>query len=221
MATFEYVDIPAEATRLGSSPEDLLSHSVRPADKIPTSFPDSSTATIGHFRFIAASHPSNPTAASSPSKTALSIIPQLLLSSSIPTSAASITSNASGSMFGTTKFTAMVGQTSHTYLSTHDPLSLSTMTTNFRRFVAKVGPLFWLQDRIEEIILWKKGWKRTTVWLAAYGFICEHMPLPLYLTLRIRLLPEIDITPSSRAVVGHNATIPPRTRFAPCADFRE
>lgn len=86
----------------------------------------------------------------------------------------------------------MAGQTSHTYLSTHDPLSLSTMTTNFRRFVAKVGPLFWLQDRIEEIILWKKGWKRTTVWLAAYGFICYFprliLLLPHALLLGIMLL---------------------------------
>ena len=220
MSTFEYVDIPAEATRLVSSPEDLLNHSVRPADKILTSFPD---ATIRHFPFIVASPLSNPATASSPSKSALSIIPQLLLSSSIPTSAASITLNASGSVFGTTS-TPNAGQTSHTYLSTGDPLSLSTMTTNFRRFVARVGPLFWLQDRIEEIILWKKGWKRTVVWLAAYGFMCEHLPLPVYLTLnrrRIRLFPEVDIAPSTRAVVGHNATIPPRTRFAPCSDFRE
>ena len=49
------------------------------------------------------------------------------------------------------------------------------MTANFRRFVSRVGPIFWLQDRIEEIILWKKGWKRTAVWLAAYGFFCTSL----------------------------------------------
>ncbi|KIJ60193.1 hypothetical protein HYDPIDRAFT_32458 [Hydnomerulius pinastri MD-312] len=38
--------------------------------------------------------------------------------------------------------------------------------------LAKVGPVFWLQDRVEEVILWKQGWKRTMVWLAGYGFIC-------------------------------------------------
>jgi hypothetical protein len=29
------------------------------------------------------------------------------------------------------------------------------------------------QDRIEEIILWKRGWLRTTVWMASYAFLCS------------------------------------------------
>jgi len=31
------------------------------------------------------------------------------------------------------------------------------MSTNFKRFVIAIGPVFWLQDRIEEILLWKTG----------------------------------------------------------------
>lgn len=57
-------------------------------------------------------------------------------------------------------------------LSTRDPLSIPITTTNFRRFVAKSGPIFWLQDRVEEIVLWRKSWKYTLVWMAAYAFIC-------------------------------------------------
>ncbi|KAG9307898.1 hypothetical protein JVU11DRAFT_12973 [Chiua virens] len=72
-------------------------------------------------------------------------------------------------------------------LSTRDPLSVPIMTTNFRRFVSKVGPVFWLQDRIEEIILWKKGWKRTTAFLAAYGFL-SHFPRMALLVPHVVLL---------------------------------
>ena len=59
-------------------------------------------------------------------------------------------------------------------LSTREPLSLPTTTTHFRRFAAKSGPIFWFQDRVEEIIMWKKGWKVTTAWMMAYAFICEQ-----------------------------------------------
>ncbi|EAU82496.2 hypothetical protein CC1G_08247 [Coprinopsis cinerea okayama7 len=46
------------------------------------------------------------------------------------------------------------------------------MTNNFKRFVSKIGPVFWLQDRIEEIVLWKRGWKVTLTWMALYAFLC-------------------------------------------------
>ena len=62
-------------------------------------------------------------------------------------------------------------------LSTKDPLSIPITTVNFRRFVAKVGPIFWLQDRIEEIVMWRKGWKYTAVWMCAYTFLCEYVCL--------------------------------------------
>ncbi|KAF8125165.1 hypothetical protein EV363DRAFT_682104 [Boletus edulis] len=76
---------------------------------------------------------------------------------------------------------------SHSLVSTRDPLSVPIMTANFRRFVSRVGPVFWLQDRIEEIVLWKKGWKRTTVFLAAYGFFC-YFPKMMLLIPHILLL---------------------------------
>ncbi|KAI6123391.1 hypothetical protein EDD16DRAFT_1566085 [Pisolithus croceorrhizus] len=182
MATFEYVDIPPEAIRLASCPQE--GNVVRPAHKIPTTFPDPSTAS-GFFSWhlhVDSASPENGAASSGPSKTALSIIPQLLLSSSLPAAAASAAASASSgtglSLFATSPRS---GQSSQMLLSTRDPLSLPIVTNNFRRFVARVGPVFWLQDRIEEIILWKKGWKRTVVWLAAYGFICYFPRLILLL----------------------------------------
>lgn len=58
-------------------------------------------------------------------------------------------------------------------MSTKDPLSIPIMTVNFKRFTSKVGPVYWMQDRIEEILTWKKGWKVTAVWMSAYAFLCE------------------------------------------------
>jgi Integral peroxisomal membrane peroxin len=57
-------------------------------------------------------------------------------------------------------------------LSSRNPLSIPITSANFRRFVPRVGPVFWLQDRIEEVLTWKRGWKVTLVWMAAYSFIC-------------------------------------------------
>ncbi|KAH0826222.1 hypothetical protein J3R83DRAFT_5680 [Lanmaoa asiatica] len=152
MATFEYVEIPADAIRLKPT-------SLEPATKIFTSLPDTPRASSSPWR--ASSEPL------SPAKSALSLVPQMLLSASIPASISPTTSIIASAIAAPNPRVP-----SNTLLSTRDPLSVPIMTANFRRFVSKVGPLFWLQDRIEEIILWKKGWKRTAVWLAAYGFFC-------------------------------------------------
>ncbi|KAG6332158.1 hypothetical protein ID866_6930 [Astraeus odoratus] len=185
MATFEYVDIPPEAIRLESSPQDMLTHAVRPAHKTLTSFPDPSTASSPSWRIhLDPLVAGNTTTPLSQTKNALSMVPQFLLSSSLPSS---VTSSTSGTPSSTTPslFSGISSprspQSTHALLSSRDPLSLPTITTNFRRFVAKVGPIFWLQDRIEEVILWKKDWKRTAVWLAAYGFICYFPRLILLL----------------------------------------
>lgn len=61
-------------------------------------------------------------------------------------------------------------------LSTRDSLSIPVTTVNFRRFVSKTGPVFWFQDRVEEVIFWRKGWKVTTAWIIAYSFICKDIP---------------------------------------------
>ncbi|KAF8527573.1 integral peroxisomal membrane peroxin-domain-containing protein [Hysterangium stoloniferum] len=57
-------------------------------------------------------------------------------------------------------------------MSTRESLSLQATTVNFRRFVSKSGPIFWLQDRIEEVLLWKRGWKITIMWMAIYALFC-------------------------------------------------
>lgn len=100
--------------------------------------------------------PTEPTA--SPTKTMFGNLPAMLLASTtgIPTSG---------------NFSGQRG--SGTLISTRDPLSIPTTTVNFRRFVSKVGPIFWLQDRIEEILMWKRGWKVTTVWMVVYTFLCK------------------------------------------------
>lgn len=58
-------------------------------------------------------------------------------------------------------------------LSTRDPLSLQATTVNFRRFVSKSGFIFWLQDRIEEVLMWRRGGKVTLTWMAIYAFLCS------------------------------------------------
>jgi hypothetical protein len=35
-----------------------------------------------------------------------------------------------------------------------------------------VGPVFWLQDRVEEVVLWKRGASWTTIWMAGYTLLC-------------------------------------------------
>lgn len=34
------------------------------------------------------------------------------------------------------------------------PLSIQVTTANFKKFVAKAGPIFWLSDQIEAVIQW-------------------------------------------------------------------
>ncbi|KAI9568458.1 hypothetical protein HD554DRAFT_2098163 [Boletus coccyginus] len=143
MATFDYVEIPADAIRLKPA-------SLEPATKIPTSLPDTTPSS---------SRPAFEPL--SPAKSALALVPQMLLSASPPLPSA----------------TSAIA-TPHSLLSSRDPLSVQIMSANFRRFVSRVGPVFWLQDR---------GWKRTTVWLAAYGFFC-HFPRMALLIPHVVLL---------------------------------
>ncbi|KIJ60187.1 hypothetical protein HYDPIDRAFT_32453 [Hydnomerulius pinastri MD-312] len=112
----------------------------------------------------------------SPTKSAFFLFPQLLLSSSLPTStstqSATPSPSTTSSSTSNSTSTANPRSPSHILLSTRDPLSLPIMTSECRRFVAKIRSVFWLQDRVDEVIVWKQGWKRTTAWLAVYGFIC-------------------------------------------------
>lgn len=57
--------------------------------------------------------------------------------------------------------------------SQRESLSLPTMTNSFRRFVARCGTIFWVQDRVEEVLYWRKPvW--TWSWMLLWGFICEY-----------------------------------------------
>nr|ODN91493.1 hypothetical protein L204_05477 [Cryptococcus depauperatus CBS 7855] len=50
-------------------------------------------------------------------------------------------------------------------------LSVPILSNNFRRFVTRVGPVFWIQDRVEEVLFWRKPvW--TWGWMLAWSFIC-------------------------------------------------
>jgi hypothetical protein len=138
--------------------------------KVQTSFPPTSNT-------AATDDQASPTTAQV-TRTVLGNIPSLLL--------ASIPSNNS------TENLRNVVQ----LMSTRDPLSVPITTVNFRRFISRLGPVFWLQDRVEEIITWRKDWKVTVLWMAIYSFLCQ---LDLLCTgyehntvTPRRLLPPID-----------------------------
>ncbi|CUA77932.1 hypothetical protein RSOLAG22IIIB_12909 [Rhizoctonia solani] len=84
-------------------------------------------------------------------------------------------------------------------LSNRDSLSIQITTANFRRFVSRSGPVFWFQDRVEEIILWKRGWCYTASWGCAYAFLCIYPRILLILpqlTLLAIMLINYPGTPS-------------------------
>ncbi|KAH8104745.1 integral peroxisomal membrane peroxin-domain-containing protein [Cristinia sonorae] len=149
MATLDYIDIPSAAIRLSSyEPKQI-----RIAPKILTSLPNPSIVSHG----LPSPHTGsgNPI---SPTKTGMNF-QQMLLSSALPVPAGTSSPRSKGT-------------SAPKLLSTKDPLSLSITTANFKQFVTKSGPVFWLQDRVEEIITWKCGWKYTSVWIAVYAFLC-------------------------------------------------
>jgi len=158
MDALDHIDIPIGATRLRST-KITKSHDIRPAPKIITAVPNPSPppspTSMKRRPSILAS-----TATSLASPT-LSLIPQLLLSASLPPNPSVAAPPAS-----------KMDHSQVTLLSSRDPLSLPIMTVNFKRFVSIIGPVFWLQDRVEEIILWKTGPARTIIWMAAYSLIC-------------------------------------------------
>ena len=146
----DYVEIPPYATRLRSAD----SHDTRPAPKIVTSLPRPEPSPLSTSP--ATSQPMSPAKATSN------------LTSMLLSSALQLPANAPAAP-------RVQGKGAPRLLSNKDPLSLPITTVNFKRFVAKSGPIFWLQDRVEEIVLWKKSWKHTLVWMAAYAFICAYI----------------------------------------------
>ena len=57
-------------------------------------------------------------------------------------------------------------------LSNRLQLSIPVTTVNFTRFVSRAGPIFWVQDRVEEIFMWRKGNAYTAAWISGYAFLC-------------------------------------------------
>ena len=177
MATLQYVEIPSSATRLESSEP---SEDIRPAPKIVTNLPHPENA-VGHLTTSTA-QPHSPTGTKNASSGFN--FQQILLSSALP-----IPANAPSSP------RAPAGKGAPKLLTTRDSLSIPITTVNFRRFVSKMGPYFWGMDRAEEIILWKKGWQHTTVWMAVYAFFCMFLSvdhaLCVVLTVRLGYFPRL------------------------------
>lgn len=205
MATLNYVDIPSCATRL---PSNSRAGAARPSPKVITSLPRPEQSSSAASSPVSA-QPLSSTL--SPSKLALNSIPQLLLSSTLSIPANAPTAPRSNSSISGTGGAKGVPR----LLSGRDPLSIPITTVNFKRFVSKVGPVFWLQDRLEEIVMWRKGSKYTGVWMATYAFLCASV-LHLFIARcadsrlnRTRLLPKIvSVTPICNCVVCNNCDAP-------------
>lgn len=161
MESIDYIDIPPCATRIKSSSTKSKPRPHPTPSPIRTSLPHQPDN----------SHP-QPTSLLSPTNAALNFLPSVLLTS-VPTNSPPDKSNKRKT-------------SQQPLLSVKDPLSLAIMSANFRRFVSKVGPVFWLQDRVEEIVMWRRGWKVTSTWIAACAFLC-------YFPRLLLLLPQVAV----------------------------
>ncbi|KAF5377889.1 hypothetical protein D9615_006804 [Tricholomella constricta] len=163
MASLAYITVPASATRLQGDP---TSPTIQRAKRVLTSLPSPSPASSpapGSNARTSSSSASIPTSLTSPTTAAFSLLPQMLLSSTFQPSSLGPKEkdkNSTGS------------SNAPLLLTTRDPLSLPTTSANFKRFVAKAGPIFWFQDRVEEVVMWRRGWRVTGVWMAIYAFFC-------------------------------------------------
>ncbi|ORY27745.1 integral peroxisomal membrane peroxin-domain-containing protein [Naematelia encephala] len=68
-----------------------------------------------------------------------------------------------------------------------ETLSLPLVSNNFRRFITKVGPVFWLQDRVEEVLFWRKP-RWTIAWMLLWTFTCFQPRILLLLPSLILIL---------------------------------
>ncbi|WVQ84147.1 hypothetical protein IAT38_006294 [Cryptococcus sp. DSM 104549] len=97
--------------------------------------------------------------------------------------------------------------------SQREGLSLPLMSNNFRRFVTRVGPLFWLQDRVEEVLFWRKPmW--TWAWMLTWVFISFQPRVLLLLpslALIILLLHINERTTPLPSLLGIMAPVPTAT----------
>ncbi|KAG5716907.1 hypothetical protein E4T56_gene8531 [Termitomyces sp. T112] len=155
MASLAYISIPQCATRL--NPPSQSSSALQRAKKVTTPLPNPTPLLSASSTNVQVPSGMNPSTAA-----VFSLLPQMVLSSTLPNTPLSPSAKDKD------KHTRKGPQ----LMTNKEPLSIPITTLNFKRFVAKVGPVFWMQDRIEEVILWKRGWRVTGVWLAAYAFFC-------------------------------------------------
>ncbi|KAH8833406.1 integral peroxisomal membrane peroxin-domain-containing protein [Flagelloscypha sp. PMI_526] len=193
--TLDYINIPHCATRLTQPPPSASPSlakgpgSIKRAPKITTSLPPARSRTS--FSFERTSSPT-PDAPLSPGATlysnAVNLMPQMLLAGLPQTKpGAGVKKDKAGKI---------------TLLSTRDPISLPIMTNNFKRFVSIVGPIFWVQDRVEEILLWKRGFRVSATWMGIYVFLCLYprllFVLPLVGTIALVLATNSQATTKER-----------------------
>ncbi|KAG1763620.1 integral peroxisomal membrane peroxin-domain-containing protein [Suillus occidentalis] len=157
------------------------SNPIRPLAKISTSLPSCLPASAA----AAAA-----TTTFSPTKSLSTLLLNTSFPASIPTSASPRKSNT-------------------TLLSTRDPLSIPITTVNFRRFVARVGPVFWLQDRVEEVLMWRCGWKYTGVWIVSYAFLCYFPRMALLIPHVILAAIMLSTYPTPSPSESTSMKIPP------------
>jgi hypothetical protein len=90
-----------------------------------------------------------------------------------------------------------------TLMTLKDSLSIPITTSNFRRFVGRSNAAFWIIDRVEEILLWRRGWKYTSSFISGYLLLCFFPNLvfatPMVVLLSIMLAgnPRSTAVPSS------------------------
>ncbi|KAF8650331.1 hypothetical protein AX16_005293 [Volvariella volvacea WC 439] len=172
-----YLEIPSSATQLRPARSTNGStNGVRPAQKVYTSIPTSTPPP-------SPSRMRSDSSSSSLSSPTFSLLPQMLFSTAIP-------AQPSGSSTNPRKGGKSKGPV---LLTNRDPLSIPITTNNFKRFVARVGPIFWVQDRIEEIMFWRRGWRMTCSWMALYAFLCYY-PRFVFMIPHVALIATILAT---------------------------
>ncbi|KAH7876231.1 integral peroxisomal membrane peroxin-domain-containing protein [Lentinula edodes] len=206
MATLDYISIPSCASRLKIHSSSELSSAdesdIRPAPKLRTNLPrptsESSEGPTSPLKGFAGS-------------SALNLLPNLLLSSSLPSTSVSDPTFPSDSKSnpGRKRFKKL-HQEPIVLLSNKDPLSIQITSVNFKRFIERVGPVFWLQDRLEEIVFWRRGSKVTGTWLAVYCFLC-------YIPRLVFLLPHVILI----AIILASVHYPPYKPPPPSVSFSD
>ncbi|CAE6526149.1 unnamed protein product [Rhizoctonia solani] len=177
-----YVTIPTNATILPTKPSEAAEGYFSQSSSRENASPLSVRTTLEAMQLKSSTQlVTSPTsgAPQSPMRTSAFSIPSMLLAATTqsipagPTSPREVESNGK-------------------LLSNRDSLSIQITTANFRRFVSRSGPVFWFQDRVEEIILWKRGWCYTAAWGCAYSFLCIYprilLILPQLILLAIMLI---------------------------------